>query len=524
MREIMYLIGFIKTQDAFLSMLCSLCGAVFSILLLATSAYLIASAAFNPPLYTLSAAITLVRAAGLFRAVFRYLERIISHKAAFDREEKLRLSYFDLALETLPIKENSLKISRTDVFIEGIIRGTEKLRDFFVRSLMPPAVILTLGLITCLILFPIIGWFGFTPLLLVLLHISAPMCLKEDLAAKKFAASYGSLILDKVNGKKLLIFAGSANRILPLLKKSAAEFTKAADLDKLFRLKLNFFMELSRNIFLIILIISLIGVYDNGLVNTVWLSVYIILALAVFEECAAIPDACAKGKSALRYAKDLNEKKSVVNTICEKNISKDSYPILEVKNLGFSYNPEQYIFKDLSFTLNEGERLAILGESGAGKTTLASCLLGLYKADLGHILLNGIDYANLSQHEIRSHFAPLLQGAEIFSGSIGDNFKFIHKNITDSEIKAALQKVNLNFDLNRNCQNISGGEKIRLTLALALASHAPILLLDEPTMSLDRKTADAIMKNILTAEIRSMIIITHDKNLAKLMDKSIMMN
>ena len=175
--------------------------------------------------------------------------------------------------------------------------------------------------------------------------------------------------------------------------------------------------------------------------------------------------------------------------------------------------------------------MAIIGESGSGKTTLACLLMGFWPPEQGSIRLNGKDCRQLPDVGIRSFFAPCLQGEYVFSGSVRENFLRIHPDLPETSIRKALSEAQLeesilnlpqglDTPLGENGSMLSGGERQRLLIAFALASPAPILLLDEPTAGLDKKTAHDLMDGILShLNGRALLIITHDMVLAERMDR-----
>ena len=156
-------------------------------------------------------------------------------------------------------------------------------------------------------------------------------------------------------------------------------------------------------------------------------------------------------------------------------------------------------------TIERGEKLAIVGESGAGKTTLLYLLMKLFPPDSGSIAVGGKIAASTFTNYI-------------FSASIRDNFKILHENISDEQILAALrtcelENFNINAEIGEDGANLSGGERNRLQIALALAAEPDILILDEPTAGLDKICAEKLVKNLIDAtKNRTLIIITHDSN------------
>ena len=183
---------------------------------------------------------------------------------------------------------------------------------------------------------------------------------------------------------------------------------------------------------------------------------------------------------------------------------------IKFNDVTFSYNDAQIIFKNFNLEVKRGEKLLITGESGSGKTTLLYLMTKLFTPDKGTVEVNGTVAAATSTNYI-------------FSESIRANFKIFHENISDEKILAALKICRLeNFDINapigEDAANLSGGERLRLQIALAIAKNPDVLILDEPTAGLNHEIAENLIAAIIddsNKNNRTLIIITHDLKLTK---------
>ncbi|MDZ7669964.1 MAG: ABC transporter ATP-binding protein [Gammaproteobacteria bacterium] len=191
------------------------------------------------------------------------------------------------------------------------------------------------------------------------------------------------------------------------------------------------------------------------------------------------------------------------------------------EHLNFSYDPDVQILHDVTFTITPGEKLAIVGPTGSGKSTLIRLLSRFYDFDDGQIFLDGIDLNHIHSHELRSRIGVVLQDFHIFSGTIHDNIALGDPAITRAKVEAAARQVNAHgfisalprgYDtrLSERGQNLSQGQRQLLAFARVLAADPEILVLDEATASIDTETElliqDAVRK--LTAG-RTSIIIAH---------------
>lgn len=216
------------------------------------------------------------------------------------------------------------------------------------------------------------------------------------------------------------------------------------------------------------------------------------------------------------------------------NIIKD--PEIEFKNVYFSYDESNEIIKDINLKLSKRETVALVGRSGAGKTTLINLILRLYEPTKGNISISGQKYSEISHSFIRSHMSLVFQDNELFSSTIRQNVSYGAENATEVQIINALKnahaydfvkkfKNGLNEKIGERGVKLSGGQKQRIQIARAILLDKPILILDEATSSLDSKSEkfvqdalDNLMKNKLV------IIIAHRFSTIQNVDRIIVIN
>lgn len=178
------------------------------------------------------------------------------------------------------------------------------------------------------------------------------------------------------------------------------------------------------------------------------------------------------------------------------------------ENVSFGYNAERPALRDISFEVAVGSRVGIAGTTGAGKSTLVSLLLRLYDPASGKISLDGVDLRDFKLRDLRNQFTIVLQEPVLFSSSIAENIAYAKPDATEAEIIAAAQAANAHDFISRLPQGyktevgergvqLSGGERQRISLARAFLKDAPILILDEPTSSVDVKTEAVIMEAMM---------------------------
>jgi len=208
---------------------------------------------------------------------------------------------------------------------------------------------------------------------------------------------------------------------------------------------------------------------------------------------------------------------------------------IEFRNVWFAYNDEDWVLRDVSFHVNPGESVAIVGHTGAGKTTTTSLLTRFYDIQKGDILLDGANIARLDLEYLRSSFAVVLQDVFLFSGTIESNIR-LGSLISRERVEAAVEDVNLgpflrtlaaglDHPVNERGTTLSVGQRQLLAFARALAHDPKILILDEATSSVDTETELQIRKAIdRLMERRTSIIIAHRLSTIQRCDKIIVMH
>ena len=193
---------------------------------------------------------------------------------------------------------------------------------------------------------------------------------------------------------------------------------------------------------------------------------------------------------------------------------------IKLENVTFSYDGKRDVLKNVNMTFPEKGMTAIVGESGCGKSTVVNMLIGAFRPQKGEVTVGGKQLEKLSRENWYSHLSAVSYNTYIFNESVRDNFKMAKENVSDEEIFAALEKVNLKEFIEENggldkvitedANNISGGQKQRLALAIALVSGKDIYVFDEATSNIDIESEAVIMKNIKAiSESKSVIVISH---------------
>lgn len=219
----------------------------------------------------------------------------------------------------------------------------------------------------------------------------------------------------------------------------------------------------------------------------------------------------------------------------KSNYKKISTPIIEFEKVKFHYQSASDVIKELTFNMGPNEKVALVGHSGAGKSTIVNLILKFYDPQSGTIKLNGEDYNSMDQQFIRNNIALVFQENELFSTTVRDNVAY-GSEANDKAIIKALEEANaldfvnklpggLDSKVGERGVKLSGGQKQRIQIARAILKDAPILILDEATSNLDSKSESAVqdaLKNLMKDKL--VIIIAHRFSTIQNVDKIIVLD
>jgi ATP-binding cassette subfamily B protein len=194
---------------------------------------------------------------------------------------------------------------------------------------------------------------------------------------------------------------------------------------------------------------------------------------------------------------------------------------VEFKNVRFGYCPDRVLITNLNLKVKAGDSIAIVGPTGAGKTTLVNLLMRFYELNSGEITIDGINIKDFSRHDLRTLYGMVLQDTWLFNGTVADNIAYGRKGASREEIIEAAKKAYAHqfietmengYDtvLNEDATNISQGQKQLLTIARAILKDPKIIILDEATSSVDTRTEEYIQSAMLAMmEGKTSFVIAH---------------
>jgi len=210
---------------------------------------------------------------------------------------------------------------------------------------------------------------------------------------------------------------------------------------------------------------------------------------------------------------------------------------IEFREVSFSYPGQKTKALDrVSFTIEEGERVAVLGRNGSGKSTIIRLALGIYEPTEGQVLVDETDLRQINPSDLRAHIGAVLQDVCLFTGSIKENIALGLEKISDDDILEAAKIAGVHdfvgateagYDqrLGERGEGLSGGQRQAIALARALATKPSVLLLDEPTSALDSQAeAEMIARLRRATEGRTLLLVTHRMSMLKLVDRIIVLD
>ena len=485
---------------------------------------------------TLFYLLTIVVILYVISSLFSYLQSFflieVSTKISYDLREKLMDKILSLPMESVDENKRGDILSRITNDVDSLQHG---ITQSFLQ--LTTAVITLIGVFIMMLTINI--WMTLATIILI------PIAFLVIRFITKFSQSYflkQLVFKGALNGQIEETFTG--HDIIRVFNQEEISMEKFEnDNDKWFdqEWKSQFYSSLN-------------GPLMNFISNFTYVVIAVLGAIFVLQRAIAVGDILAFFQYTQSFTRPIQQITRVMNQIQtamaaserifefldyddEKNPSDKQ--LMEIKegitfeNVSFSYIPNEKIIKNLTFDVKKGQKIAIVGETGAGKTTIVKLLMKFYEIDSGSIKIDGVDIDEYDKHSLRSHIGMVLQDSWLFSDTIESNIRYGNLDVSDNEVVEASKQVYVdNFVrqlsdgyktvLNEDSDNISHGQKQLLTIARTILSSKEVLILDEATSSVDTRTEKLIQRAMdRLMENKTIFIIAHRLSTIRNADKII---
>ncbi|HIF9211887.1 heme ABC transporter ATP-binding protein/permease CydC [Photobacterium damselae] len=465
-----------------------------------------------------------VRGFSMARTAGRWGERVVSHNATFKLLADLRIFFFRKLTPLIPGRQTNL---RDADLLNRLVADVDAMDHVYLRLVSP----LIVGVLSLIAVTVFLSWFDLTigltlgaillALMLLLPVIFYRLGKRNGEALTYSKANYRITLLDWIQGQaELLLFNAEERYRVQAESEQQSLLTAQRKMANLTGVANAILMAATGWTLVLITWIAADGVGGNP--PDPFVAMVAFATMASFELMMPVAGAFQYLGQTLTSARRLNE---IIEAKPDTPFDPNGYQAkaqgnITIENISYTYyGSEQPVLKQVNLSLKQGEKLAILGRTGCGKSTLLQLLTRNWDPQQGQISLDGIPLPQWQEGALRSAMTVVSQRVDVFNGSLRENLLLAKPQASDAECVQALEQVGLTTLLDgqgldtwlgEGGRQISGGERRRLGIARALLHDAPILLMDEPTEGLDRKTEQQILELLLEhAKDKTVIFITH---------------
>ncbi|WP_278600473.1 thiol reductant ABC exporter subunit CydC [Clostridium tertium] len=481
-------------------------------------------------------AIIVMAISALLRGFLRYGEQLSGHYIAFKILYILRDKIFTVLRKLAPAK---LEGKEKGNLIALITSDIELLEVFYAHTIAPISIAIITNSIISIILFNIRPIFGVLAVIFFLIvgfvipYVSSSFAKEAGVNYRNIFGESNNYVLDSLRGlKEVLLFKNGEER-LNKINENSIKLNRSLDKIKEHEGIIRATTDITIMIAVLTFVILGASEYLSGNISFTTAIVSIVIIASSFGPVVALSNlsntllqtfACAERIFALLDEKPQVEEVRGKNDIQGKDI--------EYRNVSFSYpNRKESIFKNTSLNIRKGEKIALIGESGIGKSTFIKLIMRFWDVNSGDIKLDNIDIKDVNTESLRNSQTLVSQETYLFNESIRENIKVGNEDASESDIIEAAKKASIHdfilslpkgYDtkVSELGGNLSSGERQRIGLARAFLKDSEVLILDEPTSNLDALNEGEILKAINeNCKEKTIILISHRKSTTAICDK-----
>lgn len=515
-------------KDFYLSIVIGVFGMLTALGMFALSGYMISKSALGTPLYALMILIVSIKLFGFVRAITRYFERLYSHRSTFTMLRDIRVNLFN---QLIPIVPNVFRRYRSSDLLTQMVNHVERLQNILLRVYYPPIVIIITTFITILVMinFNIYAGaiIGLSMLMSVIIipYLSAKRAESLAEAVQQSEEAYVAEYFDFEKGRSELKRFHQYRAFKEKVLNKQYQYEDKKYKEQKFLSSYDFMLNLSSMVSIWCMTILCIWQIQDGVLNAVFFASILMITITLFEQAIPMTNVAFYKADTERSLKNIEE---VINQSFEmpQERSVQNHALYKAENVMFKYDfQERETLSQINFEINEGDHVAIIGPSGSGKTTMLNILMGLYSVNDDTLSYKKEQLSHVIQEDYVNEINTMLQHNHYFEGTVRENLLIEVEDELMTNVLAAVNLNHLNLDqqLTKNADNISGGERQRLSLARLLLRKAQIWLLDEPTASLDEENEENVM-NLLLNKDDTIVIVTHNLKYLQNFNHIIVMN
>lgn len=496
------------------------------------SGYLISKSASMPVnIMLVYVPIVLTRAFGISRPVFRYIERLTSHNWVLKMTSDLRVKlYTSLEQDAIFIKSKH----KTGDILAILAEDIDHIQNLYLRTIFP--TLISWIMYTTVVI--ALGWFSIPFALLMLLMLGVVVVLlplvsilvngARMYAQKTIRNGLYDQLTDAVLGVGDWLFSGRKDDFLKSYEASEQANREKDYSIKRFNRVRNFLLQLTFSLIAVVVLIWTSTIFQGnqgGAAN--WIAAFVLAVFPLVDAFATIPDAVSELTIYEDSIKRMNQLPPIkpnskpIVTEERDELKKVGFQKIQFQQVVFSYeNQTKRLIDEFTLTVSKGKKLAILGKSGAGKSTIGKLLRGDLVPQTGTVMLNQVPTNELAE-DVSSWISVINQSPHLFNTSVMNNVRLGNVEASDEEVIKVLYQVGLgemiaslpdgfNTSVEEAGARFSGGEGKRLALARTLLQDTPIVLLDEPTVGLDPINEQILLNTLFdTLKDKTIIWITH---------------